>query len=142
MPERNGVWYCDQCGKRVEDDNCKVASGRFLCSRCAAAASVDDDLPLTAHEMEGEVATRVARGSRNKDDAETAPSIQAAFVFIGVMVIIGVLCLGAMIIRPLEGGTSEALYWACAGLVLFAQATFFALVRRGVIALVRLEHRN
>jgi len=142
MPERSGVWYCDQCGKPVEDANCKVASGQFLCGRCAAVASVDDDLPLTAQEMAAQVASRGARGSRSQDDAEKTPSIQAAFVFIGVMVIIGVLCLGAMIIRPLEGGTGEALYWACAGLVWFALATFFALVRRGVIALVRLEHRN
>ena len=142
MPERSGVWYCDQCGKPVEDANCKVASGQFLCGRCAAVASVDDDLPLTAQEMAAQVASRGARGSRNNDGAETTPSIQAAFVFTVVMVIIGVACFGALIFRLLSGGAGEALYWACAGLVWFALATFFALVRRGVIALVRLEHRN
>ena len=115
MPERNGVWYCDQCGKRIEDSNFASGTGRALCGGCAKAGRTPED----------------------------EPSVMAGRFLTWAMAILGVVFLAiGLVDLAAPGVAASAVTFFVTGAVWLALAVLFALIRRGVLALIRIERRG
>jgi len=118
MPEQNGVWYCDQCGKCIEDSNFASGTGRALCGGCAKAGRTPED----------------------------EPSVMAGRFLTWALVILGVVFLAIglvdLVIALLSARGHSNVTFFVTGAVWLALAAFFALIRRGVLALIRIERRG
>jgi hypothetical protein len=121
MPQRDGIWFCDLCGKRIEDSNFTPDTGRALCGGCV-------------------------KGAR---PPEAERSVRAGGFFAWLFAILGIVFLaiafGIMVtslVTHVANSVNDAIAASTAAVSLFAAATLFALLRRGVLALIRIERRG